>query len=338
MSNKSNLSRSEQVRRRRAERSTKELQETKTRALKPMVKVTSRTPTIPIAVAPKQKSRRRFNASLGLPSMQLHKPKLSLPQFSMPRFHMNWRMASLLIALLLGVGIYLVLSLPYFHVPAATVLGNSRLSREEINGVLGVSGESIFTIQPEEVRTRLLLSYPELLSAEVKVSLPNQVRVTVVERQPILFWQQEGEGVTWIDANGVAFRPRGVVEGLASVLALDAPPAGLPSDDPLSPPSYMAQDLVEAIRLLAPLVPANTTLTYSAADGLGWDDPRGWRVVFGTGAQDMLLKVRIYQSLVDSLAARQITPEFISVVHPHGPYYRMADVDESTEEVIDSGQ
>lgn len=335
MSDRRELNRAEQVRRRRAERATRELQETKTRALKPMAKVTSRTPTIPIAAAPKQKSRRRFNASLGLPAIQLHKPNLSLPKFSLPRFHPNWRMASFIIALLLGVAIYLVLSLPYFYVPAATVFGNNRLSKEEINGVLGVSGESIFTVQPQEVRARLLLNYPELLSAEVKVSLPNQVQVTVVERQPILFWQQEGEGVTWIDANGVAFRPRGIVEGLVAVIAVNAPPAGIPSDDPLSPPSYMTQDLVEAIRLLAPLVPANTTLTYSTADGLSWDDPRGWHVAFGTGAQDMPLKIRVYQSLVDSLTARRITPEFISVAHPHGPYYRMADLE---KEIVDSGQ
>lgn len=335
MSDRRELNRAEQVRRRRAERATRELQETKTRALKPMAKVTSRTPTIPIAAAPRQKSRRRFHASLGLPAIRLHKPNLSLPKFSLPRFHPSWRMASFIIALLLGVAIYLALSLPYFYVPAATVLGNNRLGREEINGVLGVSGESIFTVQPQEIRARLLLNYPELLSAEVKVFLPNQVQVTVVERQPILFWQQEGEGVTWIDANGVAFRPRGGVEGLVPVIALDAPPSGIVSDDPLSPPPYMSQDLVEAIRLLAPLVPASATLTYSAADGLHWDDPRGWRVAFGTSAQDMPLKMSVYRALVDSLVARRITPAFISVAHPHGPYYRMTDVD---PEIIDSGQ
>ncbi|MDP1545238.1 MAG: FtsQ-type POTRA domain-containing protein, partial [Anaerolineales bacterium] len=202
-------------------------------------------------------------------------------------------------------------------------------------------GQSIFTIQPGEVRERLLLNYPELLSAEVKVYLPNHVYVTVVERQPVVFWQQDGEGYTWIDASGVAFRPRGIVEGLTFVNALDAPPipTALTNADPLSPPPYLSTDLVEAIRILAPLVPANTTLTYSAADGLSWDDPRGWRVAFGTGAKDMPLKIRIYQSLVGSLSARRITPEFISVVYPDGPYYRMAETDEINEELsVSDGQ
>jgi hypothetical protein len=338
MSNRRELSRAEQVRRRRAEQAAKELQETKTRALKPSVKVTSRTPTIPISAMQKQaiqkqKERRRFNVALGLPEIHLHKPNFSMP--SMPKFRADWRMASIILTVLLGVAIYLVLTLPYFYVPAATVLGSNRLSREEINGVLGVTGQSIFTVQPEEVRERLLLNYPELLSAEVKVYLPNHVYVTVVERQPVVFWQQDGEGYTWIDANGVAFRPRGIVEGLAFVNALDTPPALTPSAnaDPLSPPPYLSTDLVEAIRILAPLVPAGTTLTYSTADGLSWADPRGWQVVFGTGAKNMPLKIRVYQSLVESLNARRITPVFISVVYPDGPYYRLAEVEETTEEL-----
>jgi len=337
MSDRRNLSRAEQVRRRRAERAVKELQDTKTRALKPMVKVTSRTPTIPIAVAPRKKAR-RYNIALNLPDLHLHKPNITLPKFSLPRFHPNWRLASFIIAILLGVGIYFVLTLPYFYVPAATVLGNNRLGREDINGVLGVSGESIFTVQPEEVRTRLLLNYPELFSAQVDVYLPNHVHVTVVERQPVIFLEQAGEGYTWIDANGVAFRPRGVVEGLVPIRALDAPPAGLPSGDPLSPTPYMTTELVDAVRLLAPLVPAGATLTYSTADGLAWDDPRGWRAVFGASAYDMPVKVRVYQALVQSLTARGISPVLINVKYPDGPFYRVTSTGDAAEEITGSGQ
>jgi hypothetical protein len=332
MSNKRELSRAEQVRRRRAELAAKELQETKARALKPMVKVTSRTPTIPMSAAPRKKKQpRRFNAALGMPSIHLHMPRVSLPKFSfsMPRLQMNWRMGSFLIAILLGVAIYLVLTLPYFYVPAATVLGNNRLTGEEINGVLGVSGQSIFTVQPEELRARLLLSYPELLTVQVQVALPNQVSVTVTERQPVIFLELEGQGYTWVDANGVAFRPRGMAEGLVRLVALDTLPAGIPPADQFSPPPYMSKDLVEAIRILLPLVPENTPLTFSAADGLGWTDPRGWQAAFGTSVQNMPLKMRVYQSLVDSLIARGIRPAYINVKYPDGPFYRMTKPSES---------
>jgi hypothetical protein len=52
-------------------------------------------------------------------------------------------------------------------------------------------------------------------------------------------------------------------------------------------------------------------------------DSRGWQAYFGADPKDVALKLRIYQSLVDSLAARGIYPAFISVVHADAPYYRM---------------
>ena len=99
------------------------------------------------------------------------------------------------------------------------MLGNNRLTREEIEAVTGVIGQSIFTVQPDEVATRLRMNYPELLSAQVNVYLPNHVYVTVTERQPVILWQQDG-GYTWIDATGVAFRPRGVGDGTCARAAV----------------------------------------------------------------------------------------------------------------------
>ena len=67
------------------------------------------------------------------------------------------------------------------------------------------------------------MNYPELASAQVNVYLPNQVQVTVTERQPVIMWQKDG-GITWIDSTGVAFRPRGLVTGLVMVNGLGMPP------------------------------------------------------------------------------------------------------------------
>lgn len=326
MRNKRELTRAEIVRQRRNERATKEITQTAQQALKPMVKVTSRTPTIPInTYVPKRIEKRRFNISLGLPEIHLTKPK-----FSLPRFHANWRLMSLIITLVLGVVIYLVLTLPYFYVPQATVLGNNRITREEINSVTGVIGQSIFVVQANEVEKNILMNYPELLSAEVKVYVPNHVYVTITERQPVILWQQ-GEGYTWIDSAGVAFRPRGFVEGLILVNAIDTPPTGVASEN--QPTPYMQKELVDAITLLSSVVPANTTLIFSLADGLSWTDPRGWIVAFGTTANDMPLKIRVYQSLIDSLSASRKTPVYINVVHPDGAFYRLAETESEPEEV-----
>lgn len=344
MSDKRNLTRAEQVRQRRAQRTATELQQAAKQATKPMVKVSSRTPTIPLMAAPK-KQERRFNIALGLPEFHLKKPKLSLPKFSMPRmprFHANWRLGALILALVFITALVLAFQLPYFYIPSAYVFGNTRILSEEINGIIGVSNQNIFTIQPDELERRLRLNYPELTSAQVDVYLPNYVYVTVTERQPVILWQQDG-GFTWIDGTGVAFRPRGEAAGLVIVNAVDAPPAGVnTSTDPYSPPPFIQKEYVDAALALSPLVPAGSTLTYTAADGFGWTDSRGWKVVFGTSAHDMPLKIRVYQALVDSLAQRGKTPEFISVVHPDGPYYRMAEAtnleefDETQEAIVEN--
>lgn len=319
MSTKRELTRAEQVRARRTQSVSQAMTQNAQRTDRPALHViTSRAGTTYVRPVQKRQERRRFNIALGLPSISLSRASLSVP-----RVRDSWRPISMLLVLLLGALIYCAWTLPYFHVGASTVLGNSRLSAQEIDAVLGLTNQSIFTVQPQDVATRLRLNYPELASAQVNVYLPNQVYVTVTERQPLILWQQ-GDGFTWIDAAGVAFRPRGQVDGLIPVIGMATPPAGSqPMADPLSPPQFIQQDLVDAILTLAPNVPAGSTLTYDPAEGLGWKDSRGWNIYFGRSAQDMALKLRVYQSLVDELATRGRAPEYINVAYPDAPYYRM---------------
>jgi hypothetical protein len=325
MSDKQELTRSEIARQRRAQRARKELEQTSRRASKPVVMVARVAPRDAVTRSVTRKraaNQRRFNIALGLPEIHLHKPSIAVQ-----RLHASWRLASISIAVFLSVVIYLALTLPYFRVPSVTVLGNSRLTRDEIESVLGVLGQSIFTVQPNQVAARLRMNYPELLSAQVNVYLPNHVYVTVTERQPVILWQQDG-GYTWIDATGVAFRPRGFIAGLVPVQGLVTPPTGAPAlDNPSAPPPYMQKELVDAILALAPAVPADSTMVFDRSFGLGWTDSRGWKSFFGTSAHDMPLKVRVYQFLVDSLAQRGIVPSFISVMYPDAPFYRTTKVE-----------
>jgi len=332
MSDKQELTRSEVARQRRAVRAVKELEQTSKRALKPAAPVVSRTPKVSGSLKLRRvENQRHYNVTLGMPAIHLHKPS-----FALPNFRSGWRPVSLLTSIILGIVIYLVLALPYFHIPSVTVLGNNRLTREEISAVTGVIGQSVFVVQPDEAETRLRMNYPELASVVVGIYLPNHVYVTISERVPVIFWQQ-GEGYTWIDSSGVAFRPRGVANGLVSVTSGINPPAGIISlDDPSSPPPFMQKELVDAILALAPSVPAGSTMTFDSASGLGWTDSRGWVAFFGMSAYDMPLKVRVYQSLVDSLVSRGKSPLLINVAYPDAPFYRMAVQPE--EVTADSGQ
>ncbi len=320
MNGKRSLSRAESARLRRAQRAAQELQQTTQRALKPMVKpITKRVTSMPKPTFQQIQRKRRFQVALGIPDISMRRPS-----FGMSPQYRGWRFFSLFIALVLGLMVYLALALPYFNIPSVTVLGNERLTREEISNAAAVMGQSIFTIQPQDVELRLRMNYPELLSVKVEVYLPNHVYVTIEERQPVILWQQDG-AYTWIDENGVAFRPTGTVEGLVSVNGLSTPPPGSVDEaNPLVPPPYMQKELAQAILLLAPHVPPDATMLYDGTYGLGWVDARGWKAFFGSTAFDMPLKVRVYESLVQSLQARNIYPALISVVYPEAPYYRLS--------------
>jgi len=319
MSEKPKLSRAEIVRQRRTEQNTQRLRQADERAHKPRPRVTTRETPYVALHDQSEKGPRRFHMVMAMPRVGLEVPSRMAP----PR--VGWRALSFTLMLVFGFAIYFALTSTFFRVSNALVTGNVRLSREEINSVLGAAGQPIFLMRPNDLTMRLRLNFPELASAEVKVYFPNQVWVGVAERTPIILWQ-EGEGYTWLDASGIAFRPRGPLPPLISVLALSAPPGGLPIlDDPLSPPPYLAKDLVDAVQALAPSVPAGTMMIYDAHNGLGWKDDRGWQASFGSAPNDIALKLRIYQTLVDSLTARGIYPEFISVAYADAPFYRMAE-------------
>lgn len=315
MSEKRELSRAEQVRLRRRLESQKRQTHSVSRATRPSPMITSRNITQETRMA---RPRRRFQAAFAMPGVQVHMPRIALP-----RFEIGQRWLSFFIILLLGAMIYLAWTLPVFRVTSAHVVGNQRISADEINGVLGSAGQPIFTLLPSEMESRLRINYPELASVKVSVGLPNAITVNVVERQPVIAWQQNG-GYTWIDADGIAFRPHGTADNLISVTALAAPAPGLPStNDPLSPVPFLSMDMVKAIKTLASNIPAGTAMIYDPHNGLGWADGRGWQVFFGTDAKDMTLKLQVYQSLITSLTSRGITPAFISVQYVNAPYYRM---------------
>jgi cell division septal protein FtsQ len=265
-------------------------------------------------------ARRRFQNAL-LPVA----PDAELRGIRIARPNLGRRIPSFLLVALLGAALYFAFNAPQLQVTQAQVVGNQMLPPEEINAVLNIAGQPAFLLVPSKLETQLRLTFPEITYARVDVTLPNSVSVSVIERKPVIRWEQ-GSSFTWISEDGVAFRPRGEAPGLISVLALSAPPTeGNISPDSLTPAPFISADMVRAIRGLANHVPPGAVILYDTSFGFGWNDPRGWQVYFGTNATDVELKMRVYESMVNSLAARGIQPALINVTYPTAPYYRMSE-------------
>lgn len=318
MSEKRTIPRAEEVRERRNRDETKRQRQATERAYRPLPPVTSRDRTDYGTPRQNRKAKQRqFNIAITMPRGQVrHKRPLISVQVG-PRF------LPVTLIVILAAALYFLTASPFFRVTRPQITGLSRLTAEEVDSKLSIDGDLIFLLQPEQIANRLRLDFPELTSVKATITLPDQVHIQVTEREPVLLWQV-GDGYTWIDALGVAFRPHGEAPALVTVVGMDTPPGGAPAvADPLNPPAFLAPDLVKTALVLAPSVPQGSTLTYESANGFGWTDSRGWKVFFGTSSKDVPLRLRVYQSLVDSLVGRGVYPTFISVVQADAPYYRM---------------
>ncbi len=321
MSDKKEFSRAELVRLRREQEHANSMHRIAQEATRP-VPVTVRAkkkvaaPKVKVS-RPKENTRRRFQ--IALPAA----PRVNARLLSVPRPRFGWRSVSFILSAVLGIALYYAFNLPQLRVIEAQVIGNQIVTPLDVNSVLNIAGQPVFMITPSDLETRLRLNYPELAFVRVTVSLPNLVTVDVRERKPAIRWEQGG-GYTWVAEDGVAFKPRGEMIGLISVVAESAPPVAGAVADPLTPAPFISSDMVQALKGLASHVPPGQSILYDARMGFGWNDPRGWRAYFGATPNDIALKMRVYESLVESLTQRGIRPALINVTYPTAPYYRMS--------------
>jgi hypothetical protein len=216
--------------------------------------------------------------------------------------------------------LYTLWNLPTFQVIFPEINGIKRLSAQEVDAVLNVAGKSIFEIEPKRLSEDLQEAFPELYNIAIQVQFPAEVVVTVDERQPALAWSQEGLTL-WVDELGVAFPPRGDAELSVTVEALNSPENFSTEID--GPQAFLDPELIPAILTVGINAPPNNPVIYDAKHGLGWRSPDGWQVFLGMEAEDIDMKLEIYESLVESLTKGGLTPTLISIEHVDAPYYRL---------------
>jgi hypothetical protein len=276
--------------------------------------------------------RRRIDVPLNAQGAEMRLPAIPYPR-------LGWRAVSLLMVLMMVASLFLIWKAPVFQVNTMQAEGLKRLTVSDLNAVMRTSGKSVFTINPKTLNQTLHQAFPELAKISIKLNLPASVKVVVTEREPIIAWVQDGNE-TWVDAEGVSFPSRGEpTKPLLKVEGNGTPPTSTQSATPedllaltegqaaatttISPTLRLLPDLVTSILALGEKMPADTLLVYDSVHGLGWNDPKGWEVFFGSEDQDMEMKLTVYEALVTKLESEGIQPALISVEYVHAPYYRM---------------
>jgi cell division protein FtsQ len=259
------------------------------------------------------RARRRYDVALSIPGAEVRLPAL-------PELRLGWRLLSGFMVLVLAGLLYFAWTDPIFQVETLQVSGIKRITPADFEKALGIIGEPVFTLRPQELRQDLHESFKELSVVDVKVALPAQVIIEVVERDPVLSWHVDGKEI-WVDAEGYAFLPRSEVAGLVAVEG-SRPAMPVPAEGE-EQPLFADPDLIAAVIHMAGYMPPDTPVMYDSQYGLGWNDWHGWQVYFGFDTKQIEMKMRVYEALVDNLYQQNIYPKLISVEYIHAPYYRL---------------
>jgi cell division protein FtsQ len=267
----------------------------------------------------KGKSReQQYDLSFSLGRTSVQAPAISFSGFDLS----SPRLVSGIISIALAALLIFLWTASTFSVSAAEVSGNTLIDAVEIGNRSGILGEPIFKAVPSQVEETLRTAFPVFKEVRVKMGFPDHIFVQVVERIPLITWYQ-GETVYWIDADGIAFIPRGEAPGLVQVTSTGSPMDVVINPDlPFYEQKFINPEVVQAIINLAPSVPDGMLLIYDPGYGIGWQDPRGWTVQVGQNTQDLSMKLTVYQALVDRLVSQGIQPSLISMEYLDAPFYK----------------
>jgi len=260
-----------------------------------------------IAMDNRPAPRRRVDVPLSTPGAEIRFP-------AVPAISNKWRLVSGIISISFLMALVLLTNSDLFQVNEVQMQGLERFSEGEISHAINITGSSIFFINPGRIIKDLQLTYPGLSEVDVKVAWPSNVSISLEERNPILAWNWDGH-VRWVDANGVAFEPHDEGLDVVQVKSEMLPPT---VDD-----RFVDPRIVRTVAALSDYLPENVDMIYDTRHGLGWRDSRGWVVYFGFNDDDAANKMIVYQTMVEYLEGKRISPAIINVEFLDAPYFRM---------------
>ncbi len=176
-----------------------------------------------------------------------------------------------LLVVLVGY-VYVLTNNPEYIVKSVSVSGASTLSSERVAELTGAVGRSIWSLDATTMRAAILKN-PYVVSADVRVILPNQVTVSLNEHESEMRWK-----------NGSAYL---IVNPLGELLGVD--PAVvitgtlIINDDSavvLSPGDHIDAQVVTLARVVSQRLPTEAGLDIAR---IGWDERRGISVITAAG-------------------------------------------------------
>lgn len=258
--------------------------------------------TLPRIVVPSTAKKRKSR----------NRKRLRMPSLAVIKMVASARWISLGLLAICVLSLLLVHQDETFYLKSIPIDGARTLQTSEIAAASGLPGKHVFAVDPGEAARRIG-DLPGIVWATVELEWPNKIRVQVREDSPIAIWEQDGQRF-WINEGGALFPERIGTEGLLVVKSEIA--------EPLGEDSFVSQDVLEGALQLRELRPNIDQLYYQLGSGLSYQDGRGWRAHFGTG-RNMPQKLVVYETIVEDLVARAITPAYISVSNEAKPFYGM---------------
>jgi hypothetical protein len=270
----------------------------------------------------KQPKRRKVESTniLGLPKIEVpgnakkrrrrNSNSFRLPTTIIKKVATSSRWFSLILLILCLFALVMIGTDQSFYFSAVSVEGNSAILASEIIDASDLAGKHVFAANPTTAAGQIG-EVSGVISATVTIGWPNKAIIEIAEERPIAIWEQAGKSY-WITADNRVVSARANTGGL---LIIESEQFGVNTGK-----IFIPDDLVSGALHLKELRPNIDHLFYRPGNGLSYQDGRGWRVFFGTGS-GIDQKLVVYETLVEDLISRGITPSYVSVSNQEKPYY-----------------
>jgi hypothetical protein len=341
--------RSELVRARRSQRKSKTTgsRSSNGSSQRPMPPMVSRNGMVTPPSASQPRRRSQQSTSRGRVDLPLGSGAAEITLRGVPLLSISWRAASFGLLAVFVFLFFWLWSSPQYTVSSdrVTVNGLMRVDKSMLLDRAGIINLPVFRIDPAKLAATITEKIPAVAEAQVSVGINGAVVIEVVERIPVLTWEQESlSQVSWVDLDGRIFPALGSSENLVVIKANAAPPipakplvaeeqsltededddSPLPTPEPALEDQLLRPEMVSGIMTLSQALPEGGTLVYDGSRGFGWEDPQhGWTVYFGKQLDQSELRLTVYQQIVAMFEEKERKPVMISVEYVHAPYFRM---------------